>query len=157
MEGDTIIGAKHHGAILSYVDRCSKFTILEKRDQKTAQDVSKATILRFNPLPHKVHTITYDNGKEFAQHVLISQKRKSRCSFAKPYHGWEHGLNEHTNGLIREYISKSSSIVNISVQKIKWIENKLNHRPRKVLKYKTPFEVFYSTSSALIQSVALQC
>lgn len=109
-EGDTIIGAKHQGAILSYVDRKSKFTILAKLSEKTANEVASKTTKRFSRIKSFVHTITYDNGKEFSSHLLISKRLEANCYFATPYHSWERGLNEHTNGLVRQYIPKSSDL-----------------------------------------------
>jgi IS30 family transposase len=141
-EGDTIIGAKHQGAILSYVDRKSKFTILEKLSDKTAENVINATIKRFSKFKSLTHTITYDNGQEFSGHQRISKEIGASCYFATPYHSWERGLNEHTNGLVRQYIPKSSNLRLVTDQKIKEVEERLNNRPRKVLDYRTPKEVF---------------
>ncbi len=140
-EGDTIIGANHQGAILSYVERKSKFTVLSKLTQKTAKNVASATIKRFSKLG-QIHTITYDNGKEFSSHELISKKTGASCYFATPYHSWERGLNEHTNGLVRQYFPKSTSFENITEKEIKKVENLLNNRPRKVLGYLKPKEVY---------------
>jgi len=142
-EGDTIIGANHQGAILSYVDRHSKFTLLKKLDRRTAENVKAATIDKMAELPHQPLTITYDNGKEFSEHLEIGETLDAKCYFATPYHSWERGLNEHTNGLVRQYVPKSSDLQEVSDEKIQKIENHLNNRPRKVLKYRTPFEVFY--------------
>lgn len=140
-EGDTIIGVKHQGAIVSYVDRCSKFTVLKKVDRKTAELVTQATIekLRQNMLP--VLTITYDNGMEFADHGSIASALKTSCYFAKPYHSWERGLNEHTNGLVRQYLPKKTDFTQVSDQMVQLIAEKLNNRPRKSLNYHTPLEI----------------
>jgi IS30 family transposase len=90
-----------------------------------------------------VNTITFDNGTEFAGHAQIAKKLKAEIYFARPYKSCDRGLNEHTNGLIRQYLPKKQDFENVSHQKIRKIENKLNHRPRKVLGYKTPFEIFF--------------
>jgi transposase, IS30 family len=140
-EGDTIIGVKHQGAIVSYVDRCSKFTVLKKVERKTAELVTKATIEQFGQKSLPVHTITYDNGKEFSDHGAISVALNASCYFAKPYHSWERGLNEHTNGLVRQYLPKSTDFRQVSDQTVQIIAEKLNHRPRKSLHYRTPIEV----------------
>ena len=140
-EGDTIIGAKHQGAIVSYVDRCSKFTVLKKIDRKTADLVAMATIEQFRQKSLPVRTITYDNGKEFSDHGEISKALNINCYFAKPYHSWERGLNEHTNGLVRQYLPKSTDFTQVSDQTVQGIAERLNHRPRKSLHYKTPMEV----------------
>ena len=145
-EGDTIIGARHKGALLSYVDRHSKFTILHKLNRKTAELVKNATVTRMTKLPHPVLTITYDNGKEFCAHREIAQKLNAQCFFATPYRSCERGLNEHTNGLVRQYLPKSTDLSKISDEMVEFIENQLNHRPRKSLQYRTPFEVFYGVA-----------
>lgn len=144
-EGDTIIGAKHQGAILSYVERKSKFTILAKLEEKTANNVLKNTVTRLSKLKKLCHTITYDNGREFACHELISKAIGAKCYFARPYCSWERGLNEHTNGLVRQYFPKSSDLRGISDEDLRKVENLLNNRPRKVLGYKKPREILLNT------------
>jgi len=141
LEGDTIIGVKHQGAIVSYVDRCSKFTILKKVDRKTAELVTQATIEKLGQGLLPVLTITYDNGMEFADHGTIANVLNTHIYFAKPYHSWERGLNEHTNGLVRQYLPKSTDFTKVSDQSVQAIADKLNHRPRKSLDYKTPIEM----------------
>lgn len=140
-EGDTIIGARHQGAIVSHVDRCSKFTLLKKVENKTAELVTQAIIEKLGQSPLPVLTITYDNGKEFSDHSKISEALNTDCYFAKPYHSWERGLNEHTNGLVRQYLPKSTDFTKVSDQTVQLIADKLNNRPRKILNYKTPLEV----------------
>ena len=141
-ELDTIIGKNHQGAIVSMVDRHSKFTMLVKVHQKTAAAIEEALIKRLAPSGVYVHTLTADNGKEFANHQAVSETLGSKFYFAKPYHSWERGLNEHTNGLVRQYFPKKSSFSDISEEDITKVENLLNNRPRKVLDFKTPIEVF---------------
>ena len=148
-EGDTIIGAKHQGAIVSYVDRHSKYVLLKKVDYKTAALVHQATIGKMLSLPHPIHSITYDNGKEFSNHVLTALALKTVCYFATPYHSWERGLNEHTNGLVREYLPKSTDFTQITDEQVQAIEDILNARPRKALGYRTPAEVFFSEKYSL--------
>jgi len=142
-EGDTIIGKEHQGAILTLVDRKSKFLVMEKLKRKTAKQVLSASKRRLRKLPHKVLTITFDNGKEFSAHQEISKALKTKCYFATPYHSWERGLNEHTNGLARQYIPKKTNLSTIPRSTVKRVEMRLNNRPRKVLEYKTPREVFF--------------
>lgn len=142
-EGDTIIGAKQQGAILSIVDRKSKYTLLAKLTTKTAANVVLATTACFSKLLCPVvHTITYDNGKEFSAHQRIAQLLDAKCFFATPYHSWERGLNEHTNGLVRQYFPKSSDLSALTNEEIQFVEDALNNRPRKVLGYRTPREVY---------------
>jgi len=155
-EGDTVISAVSKTALLTVVDRCSKFTLIKKIGQKTAENVRVAMTNRMRLLPHPVHTITYDNGMEFAAHQKISDELGSKGYFAAPYHSWERGLNEHTNGLIRQYLPKSFDFKDVTDDEIQAIENKLNHRPRKVLQYRTPFEVFFAGTQSTV-GVALQC
>lgn len=146
-EIDTIIGANHKGALVTIVDRASKFTLIKKVHSKQADVVTQATLDLLHPIKHLTHTITSDNGKEFAYHDLISRTLETSFFFANPYHSWERGLNEHTNGFIRQYIPKKSEFENISKEEIVTIANKLNHRPRKSLGFKTPFEVFMKAFS----------
>ena len=105
--------------------------------------VTKAAVEKLGGLSLllSVITITLDNGKEFADHVTIADKLGAKVYFAKPYHAWERGLNEHTNGLIRQYLPKSTDFTQVSDEMVQEIEDKLNNRPRKILGYKTPMEV----------------
>ena len=142
-EGDTIIGAEHQGAVISYVDRSSKFTILSKVPNKTAELVLHASVEQFQAHGLPVLTITYDNGKEFSYHEKIAKALNAQCYFAKPYHSWERGLNEHTNGLVRQYLPKKMSFRDVTNEQLQRIADKLNHRPRKCLNYLTPFEFLH--------------
>ena len=99
------------------------------------------------PMKGTTHTITSDNGKEFAYHKQVSDALNTNFYFANPYHSWERGLNEHTNGLIRQYLPKKSTFLNVSKDEVIMIQNRLNHRPRKILNYQTPYEVFMSEFS----------
>ena len=90
------------------------------------------------------HTITADNGKEFAKHQEIAEKLEISFYFCKPFHSWERGANENTNGLIRQYIPKGTDFSGITDEFVSWVENKLNNRPRKRLGYLTPNEKFNS-------------
>ena len=123
------------------VDRASKFTRLRKAPNGTSRAVSLAicTALKSRKLP--TLTLTADNGAEFAGHAYISQKLEAQFYFAKPYHAWQRGLNEHTNGLIRQFIPKRTDLDTISDARLRKIENRLNSRPRKVLGFQTPKEV----------------
>ena len=141
-EGDTIAGAKHQSALLSHVERVSKFTRLHKLFAATAANTTAATVQDLRSDKEKVLTITYDNGKEFAGHQRIAQLLNADVFFATPYHAWERGLNEHTNGLVRQYFPKGTDFHRVSDAEIAMVEKKLNNRPRKVLAYKTPCEVF---------------
>jgi len=148
-EADTIIGAHHKCAILSLVDRKSKLVKLKKLEARTALNVSEEIIKQLSPWKAKVHTITQDNGLEFARHEQAASALKASTYFAKPYHSWERGLNEHTNGLVRQYFPKKMKFDNISNANVQFVENRLNNRPRKILGYKTPLEVFFNNSPPL--------
>jgi len=142
-EIDTVIGKQHKGALVTVVDRHSKFTLIAPVASKHADGVCKALLKLLEPVKEITKTITSDNGKEFALHETVAEKLDAKFYFANPYHSWERGLNEHTNGLIRQYLPKESELEHISVKEITMIQNRLNHRPRKVLGYKTPHEVFF--------------
>lgn len=142
-EGDLVIGKDHKGALATMVDRHSKFTIIAKVPDKSANNVSDAIVAMLLPIKEHLHTITFDNGKEFAYHQIMADKLAVNVYFAHPYHSWERGLNEHTNGLIRQYFPKGSSLEDVTAEQIMEVQHKLNHRPRKILGFKTPFEVFY--------------
>jgi IS30 family transposase len=141
-EIDTVIGKNHKGVLVTIVDKASKFTLIKKVSSKHAEVVTKATIELLSPIKHLTRTITSDNGKEFAYHKQISQALNTSFYFCDPYSSWQRGLNEHTNGLIRQYIPKKSRFDNITQEEIANIQDRLNHRPRKSLNFKTPYEVF---------------
>ena len=145
-EIDTVIGQNHQGALVTIVDRVSKFTLIKKVDSKRAEVVTEATITLLKPYLDKTLTITADNGKEFAGHESMTEQLNAAVYFAHPYHSWERGLNENTNGLIRQYFTKGSSFENITDEQVEEVMNKLNHRPRKKLNYKTPNAVFFSNT-----------
>lgn len=141
-EGDTIIGSHTRGAVIaSMVERKSRYTVLAKSKNKTTTAVTKSINRRMLPIADLVQTITLDNGKEFSLHEIMAAVLDADVYFAKPYHSWERGLNENTNGLVRQYFPKKSSFDNISECDLQRVAKKLNHRPRKCLGYKTPFEV----------------
>lgn len=142
-EVDTIVGKGHNGAIVTMVDRASKLTKLCLVQRKTSTNIAEAIISKLQPMNAYVITITADNGGEFAKHEEVSKELRAEFYFSKPYHAWERGLNEHTNGLIRQYIPKYSNLLtDCSEMQIKEIEDLLNNRPRKVLNYLTPLEAF---------------
>lgn len=142
-EGDTIIGSHDGGAVIaSMVERKSRFTVLAKSKNKTAAEVTESMNQQMLPMADLVRTITLDNGKEFSLHEIMAAKLDAKIYFAKPYHSWERGLNENTNGLVRQYFPKKTPFDNITHHELQRVVKKLNNRPRKCLGYKTPFEVF---------------
>ena len=141
-EIDTIIGAEHKGAVVSMVERHSKLTLLAQVPRKTAEMVEEALTRKLSNVLDCLLTLTADNGKEFSSHLSVSSKLGATIYFARPYRSWERGLNEHTNGLIRQYLPKCQRLDTVSNEDVLEIENLLNNRPRKVLQYRTPIEVF---------------
>ncbi len=139
-EIDTVFGLKQKSFLLTLVDRCSKFSIIRKLPNKEAETVRAALqdIIDNTLLPFK--TITSDNGSEFAAHVQITKDNQVKFYFAHAYSSWERGLNEHTNGLIRDFLPKKTDFRLVDDSYIQFIENNLNNRPRKVLQFKTPKE-----------------
>jgi IS30 family transposase len=142
-EVDTIIGKGRQGAIVTIVDRKSMYLKISLPVTKRANIVANEIVRLLGKYKRKVHTITTDNGLEFAAHKTVSKKLKCDYYFCHPYSSWERGLNENINGLIRQYIPKGSSFANLTAKDIQKIENRLNHRPRKTLGWRTPYEVFH--------------
>jgi IS30 family transposase len=141
-EGDTLMGARHKHAIVSLVERKTGYAILTKVDRKTSDLVSGAIIRRLKTIRTLVKTITYDNGKEFAEHARIDQALGSTGYFADPFASWQRGSNENLNGLVRQYIPKKRTLSTVTDAELAFIENRLNNRPRKRLGFKTPYELF---------------
>jgi len=141
-EGDTIIGAQCKGALVSSVERVSRFTILGKVSTKDPIKVAETFIDKLSPFKEFVHTMTLDNGGEFCLHEKFAKELDMKVYFATPYCSWERGTNENTNGLIRQYFKKKMNFDTITDDDIRRVEYKLNNRPRKCLGYKTPYEVF---------------
>jgi IS30 family transposase len=142
-EVDTIIGARHKGAILSCTERVSKLTLMRKLDSKGAGEVKQHCIDLLAPCAELVHTITVDNGKEFTDHKDIAAGLQTEIYFAHPYASWERGLNENTNGLIRQYFPKKYDFAQVTDTDVQRVAALLNNRPRKTLGYRTPNEVFF--------------
>jgi IS30 family transposase len=142
-EADTIIGKHHQQAILGLVERKTKLTLLKKLERARAEAVEQATGELMKPLMKKVQTITSDNGREFAHHQSISEQLEAAFYFAHPYHSWERGLNENTNGWVRQYFPKGSDFTQITDNEIAMVRERLNNRPRKTLGFKTPSQLFF--------------
>lgn len=148
-EVDTLLGKQQKYAMLTLTERKSRFTLLGKVSRRTASAVRQRLCQLLLPIQDKVHTLTSDHGKEFAEHKLIAQTLQLKFYFAHPYAAWERGTNENTNGLLRQYFPKKSDFQTLSNKKIEHAMSRLNFRPRKTLRFKTPFEVFYCTTVAL--------
>ncbi|MBR1539521.1 MAG: IS30 family transposase [Bacteroidales bacterium] len=141
-EIDTIIGKNRKGAVMTINDRCTQIVLIRKLTGKEAGPLAEKAIDALAPYKDMIHTITADNGKEFARHKEIAGRLGIQFYFATPYHSWERGANENTNGLARQYIPKGSDFDLYSEDYIAEVEWKLNHRPRKSLGYLTPLEYF---------------
>jgi len=140
-ELDTIVGFRHQAAMVTMVDRKTKLLRMKKLAQKTALLTKTAVCRQLSRLP--VHTLTSDNGREFAEFASIEKQLKAQFYFANPYHSWERGVNENTNGLVRQYFPKQTDFATISDEEVYQVVEKLNNRPRKTLGYKTPNEIFF--------------
>jgi len=141
-EVDSVIGKLNKSSLVTLVERVSRYTIILKVNSKEAQVVAKAIIERAKEMKLIMHTITGDNGTEFAEHRHISQELDIDFFFTHPYSSWEKGTNENTNGLLRQYFPKGTDFNIISDDTINTVESQLNNRPRKCLNYKSPIEIF---------------
>ncbi len=126
-EGDTIIGKGHQGVVTTHVERKTKYTVLIKSKTKHAKPVRQSIIQGLKPYQNQIITITYDNGLEFSEHQNITQSLSVNIYFAHPYSSWERGLNENTNGLIRQYLPKSRPLNNVTQKQLNYIMDQLNH------------------------------
>lgn len=142
-EGDTIVGKGRRSALVTLVERKSGYTRMGRADDLTAPTTTRVTRRRMNDLPAAWRrSITFDNGKEFAEHDRIAQQLGLNVYFALPYRSWQRGTNENTNGLIRQFFPKGTDFTRISHQAVARAETLLNERPRKRLGYRSPAEVF---------------
>jgi IS30 family transposase len=148
-EADTIVGKRHHQAIVTLIERKSRFALLRKVEQRTAELVGSAILDLLQPVSDRLHTLTVDNGKEFAEHEKIARELKADFFFAHPYTAWERGSNENLNGLIRQYIPKKRDFAFVDQSEVELVMDRLNNRPRKCLDFMSPFEIFFNQAVAL--------
>ncbi len=142
-EGDLVLGKNQHGAIVSLTGRKSRMLLARKVHSKQSEEVIAAVIAALEDLPASwAHTITFDNGTEFYHHARITNELGMAVYFADPYAAYQRGTNENTNGLLRQYLPKTTSFENLSQRQLDSIVDELNNRPRKILGYRTPCEVF---------------
>jgi len=140
-EGDLINGAHETGNLVTLVERNTRFSLIGRTDSKEAEEVTQVICALFARLPHAaLVSLTLDNGKEFARHEELARIARMDVFFARPYHSWERGTNENTNGLIRRLHPKQSSFAGIGEEELKRIDRYLNDRPRKCLGWLTPRE-----------------
>jgi len=142
-EGDTVKGQGNSGYLITNVERKSGYLLAGKIDRDTAENVNQFTIKKFRTIPRsKRLSITYDNGSEFSGYDIIEERTGMTAYFAFPYHSWERGTNENTNGLLRQFFPRKSRFDNITEQYLNKVVKLINNRPRKRLKYLTPHEIF---------------
>jgi IS30 family transposase len=141
-EGDLMIGgAKEQTALGTLVERTTRFAILVPLKNKSSEEVRKEFAKAIKKLPQHLRlSLTYDQGREMAEHKLFTKDTKMKVYFAHPRSPWERGTNENTNGLLRQYFPKGTNFRNVSSEQIKWAQETLNGRPRKTLGFKTPAE-----------------
>jgi transposase, IS30 family len=153
-EGDTIVG-KDKIHILTHVDRMSGYLIANLLPEATALDTQKSTLESFKTIPkNKLHSITYDNGVQFSKHQDTQKKLNTEIYFAYPYHSWERGTNENTNGLLRRYFPKGTNFKEITQEELDNTVKKINNRPRKRHNYHSPQEI-WDNPTLKLQQIAL--
>jgi IS30 family transposase len=144
-EIDTIVGPENKGAILTATERTTGFLLMKKLPEgKNAKALAKELFYMLLPYKKAVLSITSDNGTEFYEHQQIAEKLNLNFYFAQPYSSWQRGLNENTNGLIRQYIPKKQSFKNYTDEQILFFQYKINRRPRKKLNFDTPKNRFFN-------------
>lgn len=151
-ESDSVEGAKSKGGLATHVERKSRYLVagkLNDKRSKTFMDRSVELFKHFNP--RLVKTFTVDNGSEFAQFKALEKATKSKVYFADPYSPWQRGLNENTNGLLRRYFPKGCNFHEIGDNIIQSVVDKLNHRPRKCLNFRTPYEVLFKMKTVALR------
>jgi IS30 family transposase len=141
-EADTIIGHNYKGCMVTLVERKTKLTLIANTKNKKSENVKEGIVRLLEPFKNLSHTITFDNGKEFAKHEEIEKKLGVKIYFAHPYSSYERGLNENTNGLIRQYLPKKTDLKDIPDFFLASIVRDLNTRPRKTLDFASPIEAF---------------
>jgi IS30 family transposase len=141
-EADTVIGKGHKGVLVTWAKRVSKKTLIAQVTSKHAEVVTDAIIKLLQPEEEHLHTIMFDNVKEFTYHAKIKNSLGADNYLPHPYCSWERGLNENYNGLIRQYLPKGMQLDKVTDEDISLIQKKLNNRPRKLLGYKTPNQVY---------------
>jgi IS30 family transposase len=142
LEGDTVLGSGNKHCIVTLVDRKTGYVMIGKLKSRTVKDTNRRAIALIKNAPRPVRTVTVDHGTEFHGYKQIEAATHSRFFFATPYHSWERGTSENTNGLIRQYLPKRKSMAHVSQRTCSRIAHKLNTRPRKRLGFRTPLECY---------------
>ena len=155
-EADLVVGARHSQALVTINERKSRYALITRVPSKHATGVGNAIVEQLKPFSHLAHTLTTDNGKEFAQHEQIAAELELGYYFAHPHAAWERGANENLNGLLRQFFPKRRKLEEVTEEEIVLAQHRLNHGPRKCLGYKTPHQVFREQLHSN-QPVALRC
>lgn len=152
-ESDTMEGGKSLGGLATHAERKSCYLVAGKLTDKLSSTFMDASIKAFEHIDDGlIKTFTVDNGSEFAEFKHLEIETKSKVYFAQPSSPWQRGLNEHTNGLLRRNFPKGCNFHKIDDSLIQQVVNKLNHTPRKSLKYRTPYEVLFKTRSVALRT-----
>lgn len=142
-EGDTMVGKGRRSALLTLVERKCGYTRMGRVDSMRSDATMRAARRRMKDLPERLtRSVTFDNGKEFAEHGRLTRSLGLEVYFAEPYASWQRGTNENTNGLLRQFFPKGIDFSQVSHHAVARVEQLLNERPRKRLDYQTPAEVF---------------
>lgn len=149
-EGDTVMGKGRKSALLTLVERKTLYTVIIRLSSKRADELATAAIEGMASLKAKVKTITFDNGLEFAGHERIAKGLSAAIYFAHPYASWERGINENTNGLIRQYFPKGTDFNQVTDDELQAVMDRLNNRPRKTRNKKSPNELFMGQREDLL-------
>ena len=148
-EGDTVVSPGRRSGLVTMVERKSQYLRVRKTMCLKSPPTMRTACRGLGDLPEQLRrTMTLDNGKEFAQHQVLTDRLGLSVYFAKPYASWQRGLNEHTNGLLRQFFPKGTDFARISRRQVARAEKLLNERPRKSLGYQTPSEVFAKKRAA---------
>lgn len=151
-EGDTVMGPDGRYCILTLVERVTGYTAIKKLSARNAEQAASALARMLIGLKGRIKTITLDNGTEFHGYKSVEDQFGVKFYFATPYHSWERGTNENTNGLIRQYLPKGMSLKELTQAQCNWIANELNNRPRERLAFRTPAEAFRRPQGVALQS-----
>lgn len=152
-EGDLLVGKNRQSAIGTLVERTTRTVILVRLKNKTAGEVRRAFARAAKKLPKEMRlSLTYDQGREMAQHRLFTRATEMKVYFAHPASPWERGTNENTNGLLRDFWPKGTDFNSLSLYQIKRVQHLLNGRPRKTLNWLTPYEAFQSLAGVALNN-----
>lgn len=147
-EGDTVAGKWRTGCFMTLVDRKVRFLVARKLDDHRAETLKESICKSLKMLP--CHTLTVDNGKEFAAHKAITAELKAQVYFSHPHSPWERPTNENTNGLLRQFFPKHTSFLTVTQEQLDHATHLLNNRPRRCLNWKTPYQALYEELLHLI-------